>query len=434
MRISVFSGAALAALLLALLAAAVADSGRAAPWPAQPSDDQTADALTQGNSAFAFDLYALLAADYPNANLLFSPYSVSSALAMAYAGARGDTEAQMAAALHFDLDQATLHPAFAALTADLTARAGEPVPGVEGGQRPLLRVANALWGQAGYSFQDAYLALLDEVYGAPLREVDFINDAEAARVMVNDWVAESTEDKIRDIVPPGAFTPLTRLVLANAVYFNASWATPFPEFLTAEAPFYTLDGGEVTVNLMNLQEDYLYAAGEGYQAVAVPYLGNEAVMLIFVPDAGTFADFEATLDADLLGETVGALELKTVNLSLPKFRYEFSAGLGGPLGALGMTDAFNPDRADFSGISAPEADTLVVSDVLHKAFIAVDEAGTEAAAATVMMFEATTALQDEPEIIELKIDRPFIYAIYDFPSGSALFLGRVLNPAVGPAS
>lgn len=385
-------------------------------------------ALVAGNNAFAFDLYAEVAAESEGENLLFSPYSISQALAMAFAGARANTETQMAEVLHLDQPQDTLHATFNALTADLQARVDQEIPMVEDGQRLQLNIANALWGQDGYPFRAEYLTLLDQIYGAPLQLVDFIADPEAARQLVNAWVEDATEEKIKDIVPPDAFNKATRLVLANAIYFNASWATMFPEFLTSDQPFFLLDGSETTVSMMNAQERRLYAAGESYQAVAVPYLGGDMAMLIFVPDAGTFADFEAAFNPDTLTNTLTSMELKQVNLSMPRFTYGFSVALGDALRNLGMTDAFSGGQADFTGIYEPEGDPLFLSDVLHKAFIAVDEEGTEAAAATVVSFEATTAIEPT-EIVELKIDRPFIYTIYDFQTGSVLFMGRVLNPS-----
>lgn len=387
------------------------------------------ETLVAGNNAFAFDLYAQIAATHDGENLLFSPYSISQALAMAYAGGRGNTEAQMAEVLHFDLGQEVLHSTFNALTTDLQSRADEPIPMVEDGQRLQLNIANAIWGQDGYPFRAEYLDLLDQTYAAPLRLVDFRADPEGARELVNAWVEDETEEKIKDIVPPNTFNEATRLVLANAIYFNASWATIFPEFLTSDQPFFLLDDTEITVSMMNSQERRQYASGEGYQTVAVPYLGGDMAMLLFVPDSGAFAEFEASFTPEMLNATIASMEMKTVNLSLPRFTYGFAVGLGDALRELGMGDAFAGGLADFTGIYEPEGDPLFISDVLHKAFIAVDEEGTEAAAATVVTFEATTALMPT-DIVELKIDRPFIYAIYDFKTGSVLFMGRVLNPSV----
>lgn len=401
---------------------------------AQPGSTQDAAlrALVAGNTAFAFDLYRAVSGQASaNENLIFSPYSISQAFAMAYGGARGDTARQMATALRFTLEPAALHTAFAALTADLASRAdggaGFGMEG-EGGQRLKLNIANALWGQRGYAFQPEYLALLADAYDAGLREVDFRADPEAVRVTINDWVAEQTEDKIRDIIPPDTLNEFTRLVLANAIYFNASWQNSFPEFLTADAPFNLIDGSTVETPTMNQQERLGYARGEGYQLVSLPYLGYEVSMLIFVPDTGNFADFEAGLDADSFTAVVAALSGRTVNLYLPRFTVAYSLGLTPALESLGMTDAFDPTRADFSGMIAAGADPLALDAALHKAFIRLDEEGTEAAAATALMFGATSAQMPE-EIIELRVDRPFLYAIYDEVTGSVLFIGRVMNPA-----
>lgn len=393
----------------------------------EPLDADTASQVTN-NTTFAFDLYQTIAADYPaadNINVLFSPYSISQALAMAYGGAAGDTGTQMAEVMHFDLPQEALHASLSRLTENLTSRTMQLMEG-ESGQRFTLNVANALWGQQGYAFRQSYLDLLNNAYGAGLELVDFAGDPEAARVRINDWVAEQTEDKIRDIVPPDALSPMTRLVLANAIYFSASWWEAFPEHLTADQPFTLLDGSQVTVPTMSTLDRFMYGDGENYQVIALPYLGYDVAMLVFVPDAGAFETFESELTGDFFTEAVQSMETKRVNISIPRFSYEFSVSLTDALASLGMTDAFNQSQADFSGIYEEGAEPLAISNILHKAFIAVDEEGTEAAAATVMSFEATTAFSDAP--IELKIDRPFIYAIYDNVTGSVLFVGRVMDP------
>jgi len=391
-------------------------------------DDPAAATLAEDNAAFAFDLYQQIKGE--DGNIFYSPYSISQAMAMVYAGAMGDTESQMEDVLRLTLPQADLHPAFATLQDDLSNREdpGGEVLGMEG-ERFQLNIANAIWGQDKYPFLNSYIDLLDEHYGAGLQQVDFMTMPEEARQMVNDWVAEQTEDRIKDIVPEGAINAMTRLVLANAIYFNASWNFPFPEFATADAPFTLLDGEEVTVSMMKQQENYQYVAGEGYQAVLLPYIGGDTGMLVLLPDDGEFEDFESALDAETYADILSALEPQEVALGMPRLEYEFNLSLSGTLADMGMTDAFSGDAADFSGMANLDeaGENLFISDVLHKAFVKVDESGTEAAAATVVIMEALSAMPVEP--IELTIDRPFIFTITDLRSDSILFIGRVLDPS-----
>lgn len=385
---------------------------------AQSSTEETT--LVNGNTAFAFDLYRQLAGE--EGSLFFSPYSISQALAMTYAGARGETAKQMAAALHFDLEAAALHPAFGGLAQSLTGR--PPLAGFE--DQPFrLNVANSLWGDQQTTFLPEFLALLQSDYGAGLQAVDFRGKPEAARQQINDWIAQQTEDKIRDLVPEGAINPATRLVLANAIYFNANWLRPFYEGATADAPFTLLDGTVVNVPMMNQQERFPYGRGENYQAITLAYVGQGMEMVLILPDEGAFEAVEQGLTAEWFNGVLAGLNSQEVLLAMPKFRFEYTLELSEALMALGMPDAFS-DRADFSGMTVEEA--LFISKVLHKAFIDLDEAGTEAAAATAVIMEAMAApLPQEP--VELRLDRPFLFAIRDSVTGSLLFVGRVLDPS-----
>jgi serpin B len=379
--------------------------------------------LAAGNTAFAFDLYQAVRSQ--EGNLICSPYSVSLALAMTYAGARGSTEQQMADTFHFTLPQERLHPAFNALDLDLIRRS-ETEPEIEGqeGQHFKLNVANAIWGQDGFAFHEDFLKVLAANYGAGLRLLDFMSQPEAARQVINDWVAEETEERIKDIVPPGAITPETRLVLANAIYFNASWLHPFDEGSTHDEVFHLLDGSEASVPMMTQQESFGYARGDGYQAVSLPYYGGDAAMIVVMPDEGRFETFEAGLDAATFDTAVGSLSRQDVVLTMPLFEYETDLNLSQTLAGMGMPDAFSP-AADFSGMSD---EPLFIGAVLHKAFVKVDESGTEAAAATVVIMVG--AVEGEPlKPVVLTLDRPFIFAIYDQASGTVLFVGRMVNPA-----
>ena len=386
--------------------------------------DVQPDNLTQlasGNSAFAFDLYQSIRSQ--DGNLLYSPYSISLALAMAYAGARGQTGQQMADILHYALPQERLHPAFNALDQELASR-NRDAQGQEG-KGFQLNVVNSTWAQRGYPFLPQYLDLLAQNYGAGLRLEDFTGAPEPARLHINEWVSQQTKDKIKDLIPRGAITPMTRLVLANAVYFKAAWLYPFEKTATQEANFILKDGNQVSVPMMSLgtPKSLFYAHGSGYQAVELPYAGDKVSMLLLVPDTGKFDTFEAGLNAAQIEAILKDLNPKMVALKLPKFQFEASFGLVETLSKMGMRDAFDPQLADFSGMDGSH--NLYISSVLHKAFVAVDEEGTEAAAATaVIVGETAMPVMD----VELTVDRPFIFLIRDKPSGTVLFVGRVLNP------
>jgi len=376
-------------------------------------------ALVDGNSAFAFDLYRAL--QETDGNLFYSPYSISQALAMTYAGAHGETEQQMAETLRFALSQDNLHPAFNGLDIELSKR-GEGAEGKdEEGFR--LHIVNAIWGQKDFSFLAEFLDVLAENYGAGLRVLDFVNAPEESRITINDWVSEQTEDRIEDLIPKGAIDDLTRLVLTNAIYFNAAWQFPFDEDATADGPFYLLDGGEVVVPMMTQTESFGYADGEGYQAVELPYDGRELSMVIILPGDGQFETFESAMDYQMIKGIISDLENQQVNLTMPKFEFESEFSLKKVLTAMGMPVAFSPD-ADFSGMTGKR--DLFIDSVLHKAFVSVDEAGTEAAAATAVIM-TLTAVPAPP--VEVTVERPFIFLIRDIETGAILFIGRVMNPA-----
>jgi serpin B len=382
---------------------------------ASPSDQRE---LAQGNLAFALDLYHTLPGQD---NLFFSPFSISQALAMTCAGARGQTEAQMAKTLRFTLPQDRLHPAFNAL--DLALPPGAGSASADGQFQ--LNIANSLWGQSGYTFQPAFLDLLAQNYGAGLRLTDFRAAPEPARQAINQWVGDQTKEKIKDLIPAGAITPDTRLVLANAIYFYAKWLYPFDRNLTRPGDFHRLDGATVSAPMMSLGHiaGLRYAAGQGYQAVELPYAGDKIVLTLIIPDSGRFAEVASALTPAQLEALLGGLETKQVQLSLPKFKYEASFSLKQILAQLGMPDALTPGVADFSGMDGTR--DLFISDVVHKAVVAVDEAGTEAAAATAVIVGITSL----PVVdVELTVDRPFIYLIRDTQTGTVLFLGQAVSP------
>ena len=383
-------------------------------------------ALVAGNNAFAFDLYRALAES--EGNLFFSPHSLSAALAMAYAGARGGTERQMAATLRYGLARDRLHRAFNALDLSLA-----PQDAADDAEDFRLSVANSVWGQEGYGFLPEYLDILAVNYGDEVRPVDFRRDPEAARVRINGWVSDETEQRITDLIPPDALTELTRLVLANAIYFKASWQKPFDQAATADRPFHLLDGSERDVPMMRQQSNLRYARGDGHQAVELPYVGGDVAMTILVPDSGSFQEFQDSLSGQSVHDVVDSLDYQYVRLSMPRFETESAFSLSDTLRAMGMPDAFDDQAADFSGMDgracrARSDICLLISDVLHKAFVSVDEAGTEAAAATAVVVGITRAVMEEPEPIELVVDRPFLLVIRHLPTDAALFVGRVMEP------
>ena len=384
--------------------------------------------LSDNNNAFAFDLYhALTTADESKGgNLFYSPYSISSALAMTYAGARGDTEAQMANALRFFTPQDPLHPAFNALHHQLTSQ-----PETAASSENLtLNIANAVWGQQGHPFADDFSRTLSDHYGAGIRTADFKADPEASRNTINDWVADSTEGRITGLIPEGIINSLTRMVLTNAIYFKAGWLTQFLPADTRSEPFTLLDGSVIQVSTMSTEEQFAYAQGEGYQAVDLPYAGNAATMTIFLPDQGRFQEFEEGLDQETAARIIQQMNFRQLLLKLPRFRFESKFMLSETLRSMGMTEAFEPGSADFSGMDgrsckAGDQECLFIREAVHKAHVSVDEEGTEAAAATAVIM-GIESMKPEPTL--LSIDRPFIFLIRHHDTGAILFMGRVLKP------
>lgn len=385
-------------------------------------DPSQVQSLVKGNTAFATAFYDQIRQQ--SGNIIFSPISLSLALSMTMAGAETTTEDAMLAALRMTLPEEEVYPAFNALLLAIE-ESENAAPEESEGSKFQLNIANSIWGQAGYDFKAPFLDTLARYFGAGVYNVDYIQEPEAARLAINDWVEEETEDKIQDLIPPGAINDLTRLVLANAIYFNGSWLYPFSQNGTTEEPFYLLDGSEITVEMMKLFWERLsYGEGEGYQAVSLPYLSPDFAMTILVPDSGEFVGFEESLNAEKLAAILNAMSAVQVDLRMPKFDFETSTDAKDPLKALGMSEAFDPDRADFSGMT--EAEKLLITDVLHKATITVDENGTEAAAATAVIIGVESAMPGEP--ISLIIDRPSLFVIRHEPTGTILFMGRVTQP------
>lgn len=376
------------------------------------------DAAAAGNTEFAFSLYQQLKSE--PGNLFYSPFSISAALAMTWAGARGQTESQMASALHFTLPGDRLHPAFNAIDLELMSR-GQGKVGADGGKFRL-NVANALWGQLGYKFEAPFLDTLALHYGAGMHVVNFEKTPEPSRKIINDWVAEKTEDRIKDLLPEGSIDASTRLVLTNAIYFNAAWESPFTVAETKDLAFTKRDGTTVQVPTMTGNPEVPYGQGDGYAAVELPYDGHELSMVLVLPEPSKFAGFEASLGAAKIDEILSVMSHHAVLLTLPRFEVDSEFSLVAQLEKLGMGVAFTGD-ADFSGMNGKGG--LAISDVVHKAFVKVNEAGTEAAAATGVIVGETSI----PAPAEIHFDHPFFFFIRDIKTKSILFVGRVENPA-----
>jgi serpin B len=373
--------------------------------------------VVRGNNQFAVDLFGK--ARVRPGNLFFSPYSISTALAMTYAGARGQTAREMASTLHFPAEGDALHASFAALD--------RSIEGESGTKAFQLDTANALWGQRGLSYLPEFLKITEANYRAGLHPVDFMGNPEAARKTINAWVEERTRDKIKDLLGPLDIRPDTDLVLTNAIYFKGAWAVPFPRAATHDEVFGNGDKS-YPIPTMHLTSrfGYLDGEGDGFQALDLPYAGNALSMVVLLPKkVDGLAALEASLTAPKLAGWLGRLSPQKVEVSLPRFKLEYGLELSEALKSLGMPSAFEP-KADFSGMTADRR--LFISKVIHKAFADVNEEGTEAAASTaVIMTRGLAVVPNRPPIV-FRADHPFLFLIRDVRSGSILFLGRVINP------
>jgi serpin B len=359
--------------------------------------------VVDGNGDFAIDLYQQLAKDAPG-NLFFSPFSISDALAMTYGGAATTTAEQMAKALHFG---AGTHEGFSLLNADLKSGKGYQ-----------LSVANRLFAQKGLPLLPAYTKLVATSYGAPVEALDFANAGEPSRKHINDWVETQTQKRIKDLLPPGVINAATRLVLANAIYFKGTWAHAFDKKDTRPMPFHLAGGKSADVPMMTQELVARYHDGASGQIVELPYAGGALSMVVFVPKA----DLASTkLDRRLFDGSLNSSTDQDVRVYLPRFKMTGELRLDDTLKALGMTEAFTP-RADFSGIDGDH--DLYISAVVHKAFVEVNEEGTEAAAATGVVMAAASV----ERVPEVRADHPFVFALRDNRTGSILFLGRVADP------
>lgn len=371
--------------------------------------------VVDGNNQFALDLYARLRTGQAD-NLFFSPGSLSTALAMTYAGARGQTAEQMAKVLNLRLPPETLHPAFGDLRRTWDVK--------DPGRGYRLSVANRLWGQAGFDFLSGFLSITRNDYGAELAQVDFSGQTEEARRRINTWVEQQTQEKIQNLIPPGVLDATTRLVLTNAIAFKGDWTEPFRKEATQVAPFHVSARQQTDVPLMYQKDDVRYWSGDGLKMLELLYGKGDLAMLLLLPDeiAGLSA-LEARLTTDNLSRWQAALRQQDVRIYLPRFQLTLRFQLADVLEAMGMALAFTPRKADFSGMSSEQE--LFLSAVIHKAFVDVNEEGTEAAAATAVGMRVASAMR-QPTVF--RADHPFVFLIRDNRTGSILFLGRLVNP------
>ena len=399
------------------------DSGPGLPHvPTRPSEPES---FAEDNNDFALSMYGQL--QQRPGNLFFSPFSIRTALGMTQAGARGETAAQMRVALSISSADETLHVASAEIIQRLNAA---------GGGKYEMAVANSLWGQDGAPLLPEYLDLIAAHYGGSMNLVDFRHAAEAARLRINEWVEDKTKQKIRELIPAGGLNTETLLVLVNAVYFKGMWVRPFRRAATRDEPFHLERGGTVQAPLMHQHKELRYLKGAGYQAVDLIYQGGDLSMLILLPNKKDgLRDLEKKLSARMLHDCVARMAVCEVKLFLPRFKITWgTVNLRDQLTTLGMTLPFNRSQADFSGINGqqpPADDSLFISAVFHKAFVEVNEEGTEAAAATAVAVSGATLARwpsKPPPVPIFRADHPFLFAIRDRKSGAILFLGRIADP------
>lgn len=387
------------------------------------SEDAEMPSAVSSVQAFTADLYRQLAAT--PGNLVCSPYSVAVALAMTRNGAGGRTADEMDRVLHTAAGPERLNAGMNALVRRLEDRAGTHRHFGEESE-VVLDSANSLWGQRDTRWEQPFLDALARHYGTGMRLVDYKSDPDRAAGRINAWTSEATRERIPQLIPPGVLDGFTRLVLVNAIYFKAAWMEPFEKALTRRRPFTTSDGSSVEVDMMS--EDLhraAFASGEGWRAVRMPYIGGELALAVVVPDPGRpLGEIEASLDGASLNRLfTGFRPGPVVRVQMPRWTFRLQAPLNDHLSALGMPTAFSL-KADFAGMTTHE--DLYISHVLHEAFIAVDEAGTEAAAATAVVARAASASPMQP--LTLTADRPFLFALFDVPTATPIFVGRVSDP------
>ena len=384
----------------------------AVAWPASES-------LVQGNTEFALDLYRQLASASEGTNLVVSPFSASVALAMALAGAEGTTRDEMIRTLHLPAAGEEIAGRFG----DLLRSYAE----LDDTSRVALQIADRIWGQAGKPWPAPFLETLRTDYGAPLGELPFRSDPESSRKRINDWVEEATADRIQDLLGPGTITPNTRLVLTNAVYFLGRWQLPFNAHQTRQGQFHLTGGETADTELMHQTGEFLLAEWDGLQILELPYRDNRFALDLILPgETDGLARVDSSLTRAWLRARLDALAPKQVRVTLPRFRLESELSLRETLAGMGMPSAFDPSTADFSGMDGTR--DLYISAVVQKAFIEVTERGAEAAAATGIVFGATSEMREPDPPAVFLADHPFLFLLRDRETGTILFAGRLTEP------
>ncbi len=390
--------------------------------------------ITDAGNAFAVKLYDRLSAT--EGNLFFSPASIHMALGMTYAGAGNRTRAQMFEVLHFEKAGRNIHREFADLIESLNSprmilscERVDDDPGQIETPAYQLVIANALWGQEGYPWKRDFLNLISESYGAGLHEVDFAEHTEAARKTINSWVEEKTHDRIKELIARATLDALTRLVLTNAIYFKADWARRFSDRMTEDKPFHVSASKQIVTPMMFRKDNFRYMETDQFQALEMPYKARELSMVVFLPEkTDGLGAFENSLTPEYLSSWLEKLSYEKVEVSFPRFEFMSSFALARVLETMGMKDAFSEKLADFSAMTA--AEKVHISDVIHKAFVAVDEKGTEAAAATAVIIAGKAMPVKEPGPRIFRADHPFLFIIRHNATGTILFMGRVMNPEI----
>ncbi len=385
--------------------------------PAAKLDDskatpQTSQDVVTGNNRFAIELYSQFD-KVEDGNMFFSPYSISTALAMTYEGARGQTATEMLSVFHFPQDDTARRSGFAKLY-NLLNPAGKPY---------VLSTANALWAQTGLTFLQDYFDTVLDYYGGKVTNLDFARDTENSRVTINRWVENQTNNRIKDLIPRGVIDPTTSLVLTNAIYFKGLWSLQFNETLTEDADFRAPAGVVKTPTMRMHKKVFNFSQDDRMQAVELPYKGRDLSMLILLPKGDDLSAIKQELSPEKLSELRGGLSEKEIDIYLPKFKLETKYFMGRDLIAMGMPTAFDAMSADFSGMTGGK--DLFIGDVIHQAFVEVNEEGTEAAAATAVVMK--TVAYTEPLIF--RADHPFIFIIQEKSTGAVLFMGRVSDPS-----
>lgn len=385
----------------------------AAEASAELGKTATTESLVGGNTAFALDLFQRLR--QTPGNLFYSPFSISSTVAMALAGAHGETETEISKVLGFARAGSDVHAAFGKLVGEVTSSGNQ--------HDNQLSLANALWAAKGHRLLQEYVSLLQSQYRAGVEELDFARDTKSARKTINSWIEEKTSGHIKDLIPEGALSPQSRLVLTNAVYFKGTWASTFDDKITAPGQFTVSRDKRVSVPMMKQSSSFNYFETDTCQVLEMPYRGGTLSMVVILPrQQDGLAKLEASLNPRLLEELMAGLAQFEVDVSLPKFKMRSRFNLAGELKALGMAGAFSSPPADFSRMNGKK--DLFISEAVHEAFVDVTEKGTEAAAATALTFGVTLSMSRK----QFKADHPFVFLIRDRRSKSVLFIGRVANP------